>query len=610
MATGTETKILIRRCGESEIPALLSLAWKVFSEFESPVYGPEGTAEFRKSLASPEYLAGIEYLGAFDGERLVGEIGFRPDRGHVCFFFVDAPYQRRGIGTRLFRFLQKEYPCKTVTLNSSPYGLPFYKALGFLPTGEERTVNGIRFTPMEKKGEPPMKWNYDYSRTLWMKMFLARPDFPHDRSEVLITFAQALEIIRAVDNLTPGVQKIVYLVGWQGLGHDDCYPEMDVVNEALKRPCDATALESLWWLYEEAKKYRTVVSFHVNVSDAYTATPCFPDLVRANAVVNNMDGVPTPIEIFNGRDGYKTSYRQFWESGIFKRVFDRFCEVTPVVEAGTVHIDNFCIAENLNPRTDVEAQDEARNKMLDDIISRGIDVTSEYTYREAPLRNESPTHPIRKLYTSSGEDMTEVSWASVPLRTLGRIPATWWTSNMTLGDCMEIPPSLYSGHLTDPKLLAVFYGAMHGEDIWMDRGPDPENWAGEFLRQFCTLQLPYFYLNRFDRLSAETRPDGYAVAFSGGVVSEGGPGRITKNGKTLKNGGDVLLPLDEDCQTFVAYSEKGRSGDWEIPDAKGARARISELTPAGSVSLSEARIEDGKIRLTLSPGQALLLELC
>ena len=30
----------------------------------------------------------------------------------------------------------------------SPYGLPFYTALGFVPTGKEQTVNGIRFTLM------------------------------------------------------------------------------------------------------------------------------------------------------------------------------------------------------------------------------------------------------------------------------------------------------------------------------------------------------------------------------------------------------------------------------------------------------------------------------
>ena len=54
----------------------------------------------------------------------------------------------------MFRYLLKDYSGKTtITLNSSPYGVPFYRAIGFVPTDEEKTVNGIRFTPMEYKAE-------------------------------------------------------------------------------------------------------------------------------------------------------------------------------------------------------------------------------------------------------------------------------------------------------------------------------------------------------------------------------------------------------------------------------------------------------------------------
>ena len=53
----------------------------------------------------------------------------------------------------MFRYLLKDYSSKTITLNSSPYGVPFYKAVGFVPTDEEKTVNGIRFTPMEYRIE-------------------------------------------------------------------------------------------------------------------------------------------------------------------------------------------------------------------------------------------------------------------------------------------------------------------------------------------------------------------------------------------------------------------------------------------------------------------------
>ena len=145
--------ITIRRLFEDERPETLDLAWRVFSEYESPDYSSEGTEEFQKCLHDEEYLHGLQYYGAYDGEKLIGEIAIRPDRKHICFFFVDGRYHRRGIGTRMFQCLLEDYPDETITLNSSPYGRPFYKAIGFVLTDEEKTVNGIRFTPMKYEGK-------------------------------------------------------------------------------------------------------------------------------------------------------------------------------------------------------------------------------------------------------------------------------------------------------------------------------------------------------------------------------------------------------------------------------------------------------------------------
>ena len=458
------------------------------------------------------------------------------------------------------------------------------------------------------------KFNYDYSKTLWMKMFLAEPDFENNTSKVRIDFEQALEIVKAVDAITQGIRKIVYLVGWQGLGHDDCYPEMEVVNGYLKRSCDATGRESLLWLIEEAKKYHTVISFHGNVADEYGVNATHPEFVATSSVCKDINGDPAVIEIFNGRDAYKTSYKQFWESGLFKKLFDRFCEILPVREAGTVHLDNFCIAESLNPQTYLEEQDEARNKMLDYVASLGIDVTSEYTYREAHFRAETPDHPIRKaLYEQAGEDMSPVSWQDVPMRTLGRIPATWWTSCMTMQECMDIPPQLYSGRLTDKAQLAVLYGAMHGEDIWLSKGSDPAAWAPAFIREFCTLQLPYMYLNRYKRLSFTEDPEAektkrYTVSFSGGVVSRGADGSVSKNGIVLKKGNDVILPLTDDNRIFIAYSEAGRSGLWNVLDAPFTAADVYEITAQGDRFIRRAEVTGGRIELDLKAGEAVAIK--
>ncbi len=139
----------VRPLESTEKGKALQLAWRVFCEFESPDYAPEGTEEFKKCLNDDAYLAGIRYYGAFDEEKLLGMLGIREEKCHICFFFVEGEYQRLGIGRKLFKRLREDFPGRTITLNSSPCGLPFYRTIGFTATDRELTVNGIRFTPME-----------------------------------------------------------------------------------------------------------------------------------------------------------------------------------------------------------------------------------------------------------------------------------------------------------------------------------------------------------------------------------------------------------------------------------------------------------------------------
>ena len=141
--------ITVRALADGEIEAAHKLAWDVFMEFEAPDYPPEGVEEFRLTLKNEEYLSGLRYYGAFDGEKLVGILAIREVTAHICFFFVDSKYQRKGIGTKLFARMMEDFSGKPVTLNSAPYGKPFYKKLGFTETDCEQTVNGITFTPME-----------------------------------------------------------------------------------------------------------------------------------------------------------------------------------------------------------------------------------------------------------------------------------------------------------------------------------------------------------------------------------------------------------------------------------------------------------------------------
>ena len=152
--------IVIRKITADEVTDAMNLALEVFMEFEAPVYPPEGVETFRRDIVeNPEYLekarqGACPIYGAFDGNKMVGLIGMRSDRRHINLVFTRKEYHRRGIARAVFRYLledvRKENPSlEELTLNSSPYGLPFYLAVGFVPLTHEQEINGIRFTPMK-----------------------------------------------------------------------------------------------------------------------------------------------------------------------------------------------------------------------------------------------------------------------------------------------------------------------------------------------------------------------------------------------------------------------------------------------------------------------------
>ena len=144
--------------GGAGVPAALALVRRVFMEFEAPDYTEEGVREFMDFIA-PEAVAqkmtGGQLLlwGCFEGEKIIGIIATRAP-GHIALLFVDKEYHRRGIAKALCNtaaaFGRQQNACDKITVNSSPYAVPAYRGMGFTETAEELTVNGLRFTPMEK----------------------------------------------------------------------------------------------------------------------------------------------------------------------------------------------------------------------------------------------------------------------------------------------------------------------------------------------------------------------------------------------------------------------------------------------------------------------------
>ncbi len=138
----------IRKLEPAEIPAAVSLIWETFLVFDAPDFAPEGVAAFRAFLDDAAGLRALKFFGAFADGELRGVLAADGGLGHICCFFVSAPWQRQGIGRRLWEHLRAASPAACITVHASPYAVPVYRALGFAPSGGRRMEDGMPYTPM------------------------------------------------------------------------------------------------------------------------------------------------------------------------------------------------------------------------------------------------------------------------------------------------------------------------------------------------------------------------------------------------------------------------------------------------------------------------------
>lgn len=149
--------IYVRPAKIEEWEPAMDLVWRTFLRFEADEYAQEGVDNFWEFIYD-ETLRRMFCLGQYklfvaltENDTIVGVISIR-DGNHISLLFVDEGYHRQGVGTALVKyvtgFLNREMGKCFVTVNASPYGVPFYKQVGFQPLGEEVTERGIIFTPM------------------------------------------------------------------------------------------------------------------------------------------------------------------------------------------------------------------------------------------------------------------------------------------------------------------------------------------------------------------------------------------------------------------------------------------------------------------------------
>lgn len=139
--------IRILRLAPEDFSPALELAWEVFSQFDAAECTEDGVQEFHRSIHDPAYCAALTIYGAFQDDALVGMLALQNGGTHIALFFVRADFQRRGVGTKLFRAVaaQCDHP---LIVYAAGCAVPFYRKLGFWEVEMQQEISGIRFTPM------------------------------------------------------------------------------------------------------------------------------------------------------------------------------------------------------------------------------------------------------------------------------------------------------------------------------------------------------------------------------------------------------------------------------------------------------------------------------
>lgn len=489
-------------------------------------------------------------------------------------------------------------------------GLPNPYRIRFIEDGEWRNISGewYDYTETYEMREPSI---HDYSQTLTMKVFCAKPDNrDQGTSQVAYRFDEVLDLIKKVDNLTFGIPKIIYLVGWQYTGHDDRYPSWDVVNENLRcKECNhKDATECLSSLMLEAKKYNTTVSLHINSTDAQPSSPLW-DRYTENDLIAKKDGSYLAGGVWAGEQTYKINFTNEWDYGFYKARVDRLCEMLPIEEAGTIHSDAFgCSADDDNTLAEDQS---ARRKMIRYWRSKGVDLTTEFFYNT----NENGDGEIS--YNPGTSDQIDTFVGDMPMA---------WHFCQSLEEFMKLPASLITGGAVNSfaspydreETEILIGGSIHGEDIFTNYDATPvyayseTSWVPEFINQFCEKTVPCFYLNQFDRELLSGEGNNKTVKFSDGVETAIQNKLLTKNGVVLRENGNLFIPISWKDNTILAYSESGYTNrEWTFPDdwtSDASAVDIYNITKEGLQKLEEeCDIKRGNITLSLEANQAVII---
>lgn len=435
--------------------------------------------------------------------------------------------------------------------------------------------------------QPERPYMLSYTDKMMMKAMMATK-VVGGGTEVKMTYDDMAKNIEAIDNLTRGIGKIVYLVGWQYDGHDSKYPALAGFNEALKSPADSNARQSYLRLVEFGKKHNTIVSAHINLNDAYENSPLWNYYVENDLLTRNADGSLRKMHQWGGEQSYNICFTNEWKKGITKKRIDDVIDLLQLDSAKTVHIDVFLPFDS--PYHNLTKDDESvtMRKILRYWRDKGVDVTTESWY------------------------MTQRTDQFIGLQ-----PAVWWI-DMPVKEQLHIPASLGCGgqnlpgwgidgyNVNDEEIALskfLFGDNMHGEEL-LTADTDFE----AFKKEFCISTLVWTWLNKHKIVNYDDST--FVMTYSDGITVDGQNRTISDNGHIVRNGNDIFIPAEwiRDHNEIIAFSEQGyRDRVWRLPASWNDvdSVKIYNVGIDGLTALGEVAVVDGNITLSLDENQMI-----
>jgi GNAT superfamily N-acetyltransferase len=136
----------------------MALAYRTFQKYVSAGYSKEGVDNFVNFISDPHLYRMFQVDEYFlwvvrDEDGMIIGMGTLRSGNHISLLFVDEKWIRRGVGSAIMSAFEQyvlQQGKDSITVNASPYGVPFYHKLGFADTGSEQVVGGMTITPMKK----------------------------------------------------------------------------------------------------------------------------------------------------------------------------------------------------------------------------------------------------------------------------------------------------------------------------------------------------------------------------------------------------------------------------------------------------------------------------